>query len=68
MRTLISMKTVRPIMNETVRKIAAGQKVVTMECDIPDRSNAARRASLLPYLLLGFIVVIYTLLVPVLND
>ena len=55
-------------MSETVKKIAAGQKVVTMECDIPDRTIAARRASLLPYLLLGFIIVIYTLLIPILNN
>jgi hypothetical protein len=55
-------------MTETVRKIAAGQKVVTMECDLPDRNTAARRASLMPYMLLGFIVVIYTLLIPILHD
>lgn len=62
------MKAIRPIMSETVKKIAAGQKVVTMECDIPDRTGAARRASLLPYMLLGFIIVIYTLITPILND
>lgn len=55
-------------MSETVKKIAAGPKVVTMECDIPDRNAAARRASLMPYMLLGFIVVIYTLLVPILGN
>ncbi len=55
-------------MSETVKKIAAGQKVVTMECDLPDRSAAARRASLMPYMMLGFIAVIYTLLVPILQN
>ena len=62
------MKAIRPFMSETVKKIAAGQKLVTMECDLPDRTAAARRASLFPYFLLGFIVVIYTLLVPILKD
>lgn len=55
-------------MSETVKKISAGQKVVTMECDVPDRTSAARRASITPYLLLGFLIVIYTFLVPVLNN
>jgi hypothetical protein len=68
MRILISMNTIRPLMSETVRRIAAGQKVVTMECDLPDRTAAARRASLLPFMLLGFIVVVYTLLVPILKE
>jgi hypothetical protein len=68
MRILISMNTIRPFMSETVKRIAAGQKLVTMECDLPDRSAAARRASLMPFLLLGFIVVVYTLLVPILQN
>jgi hypothetical protein len=55
-------------MSETVKKISAGAKVVTMECDIPDRTTVARRASLMPFMLLGFIVVIYTILVPILNN
>lgn len=62
------MEAIRPLMSETVKKIAAGPKLITMECDIPDRTSAARRASLLPYLLLGFIVVIYSLLVPILEN
>ena len=68
MRILISMKTIRPFMSETVKRIAAGQKLVTMECDLSDRTAAARRASLMPFLLLGFIVVVYTLLVPILQN
>jgi hypothetical protein len=68
MRILISMKAIRPCMSETVKKIPAGQKLVTMECDIPDRNAVARRASLLPFMLLGFIIVIYTLLVPILKE
>jgi hypothetical protein len=55
-------------MSETVKKISAGAKVVTMECDIPDRSTVARRASLMPYMLLGLIIVVYTVLVPILNN
>jgi hypothetical protein len=68
MRILISMNTIRPLMSETVKRIAAGQKVVTMECDLPDRNAAARRASLMPFMLLGFIIIIYTLLVPILQN
>lgn len=55
-------------MSEPVKKISAGAKLVTMECDIPDRSTAARRASLMPYMMLGLIVVIYSLLYPILNN
>jgi hypothetical protein len=62
------MKTIRPFMSETVRRIAAGQKIVTMECDLPDRVTVSRRANLLPYMLLGFMVVVITLLAAILQN
>ena len=55
-------------MSETVKRIAAGQKLVTMECDLSDRNAAARRASLMPFMLLGFLIIIYALLVPILQN